>query len=125
MRFARNVANVTMDLNDTEKIDFRALGGTDNVVVADMAGTDLTAANVDLSGSTGAGDGAADTVTVSGTNGADLVNAAGDDTGTSVAGLQSRVTTTGAEHANDRLTLNAQGGNDVSTRRPWPRPRRR
>ena len=40
--FFRDVANVTMDLNDVEGIDFRALGGADNIVVGDLSGTDVT-----------------------------------------------------------------------------------
>ena len=43
--FFRNVANVTMDLDDVESIDFRALGGADNIVVGDLTGTDLTQAS--------------------------------------------------------------------------------
>ena len=39
--FLRNVANVVMDLDDVEAVDFRALGGADNVVVGDLSGTDL------------------------------------------------------------------------------------
>ena len=41
VRFFRDVANVTMDLNDVEQIDFRALGGADNIVVGDLSGTDV------------------------------------------------------------------------------------
>ena len=41
--FLRNIANVTMDLDDVEGIDFRALGGADNIVVGDLSGTDVTA----------------------------------------------------------------------------------
>ena len=41
--FFRDVANVTMDLDDVEKIDFRALGGADNIVVGDLSGTDVSA----------------------------------------------------------------------------------
>ena len=37
VRFFRDVANVTMDLDDVEDIDFRALGGADNVVVQDLS----------------------------------------------------------------------------------------
>ena len=50
MRFFRDVANVTMDLNDVEHIDFRALGGADNIVVGDLSGTDVTEVNIDLRG---------------------------------------------------------------------------
>ena len=41
MRFFRDIANVTMDLNDVEGINFKALGGADNIVVNDLSGTDL------------------------------------------------------------------------------------
>ena len=66
MRFFRDIANVTMDLNDVERIDFNALGGADQVVVNDLSGTDVTEVNVDLGAAGGGGDGAADTVTVTG-----------------------------------------------------------
>ena len=89
--FFRNVANVTMDLDDVEEIDFRALGGADNIVVGDLSGTDMTEIGLDLRGPNGGGDGAADTVTVNGTNGADVFGAAGDAGGVSVFGLQAAV----------------------------------
>ncbi len=43
--FFRNIATVTMDLDDVESIDFRALGGADNIVVGDLSGTDVTGSN--------------------------------------------------------------------------------
>ena len=46
--FLRDVANVTMDLDDVEQIDFRALGGADNIVVGDLSGTDVTKIGLDL-----------------------------------------------------------------------------
>jgi Ca2+-binding RTX toxin-like protein len=112
VRFFRDVANVTMDLDDVENIDFRALGGADNVVVGDLTGTDLTLTGVDLRGPNGGGDGAADTVTVNGTQGNDVFGAAGDAGGVNVFGLQTAVNVSFEEQANDRLTLNALGGND-------------
>jgi Ca2+-binding RTX toxin-like protein len=113
VRFFRNIANVTMDLNDVEGIDFHALGGADNIVVNDLSGTDLTEINTDLAGAGGAGDGAADTVVVNGTNGDDVIQAAGDASGVAVLGLATRVNITGAEAANDTLTINALDGDDV------------
>jgi Ca2+-binding RTX toxin-like protein len=95
-----------------EGIDFRALGGSDNVVVGDLSGTDVTEIEVDL-GVGGAGDGAGDSITVNGTNGADTFGAVGDAGGVSVFGLQAKVDVFFAEQANDRLTLNALGDNDV------------
>ena len=38
--FFRNIANVTMDLNDVEAIDFNALGGADTIVVNDLSGSE-------------------------------------------------------------------------------------
>jgi len=110
--FLRNVANVTMDLDDVEQIDFRALGGADNIVAGDLSGTDLTQVNLDLSNS-GAGDGAIDTVTVNGTNGADGIVVSGAGSSVSVAGLPASVNIVGSEGANDKLTINALGGDDV------------
>jgi Ca2+-binding RTX toxin-like protein len=111
--FLRNIASVTMDLDDMENIEFRALGGADNIVVGDLSGTDVTNISLDLRGPNGGGDGAADSVTVNGTNGDDVFGAAGDAGGVSVFGLHTKVNIFHQEQANDRLTLNALGGNDV------------
>ncbi|HEY3484809.1 MAG TPA: calcium-binding protein, partial [Ilumatobacteraceae bacterium] len=111
--FVRDIANVVMDLDDVEGIDFRALGGADNVTVGDMAGTDLARTDVDLRGPNGGGDGAADSVTVNGTNGPDVFGATGDAGGVSTFGLQTTVNVFSPEQASDRLTLNGQGGDDV------------
>ena len=46
--FFRNVANVTMDLNDVEAIDFNALGGADTIVVNDLCGTDVNQVDANL-----------------------------------------------------------------------------
>jgi Ca2+-binding RTX toxin-like protein len=111
--FFRDIANVTMDLDDVESIDFRALGGADNIVVGDLSGTDVTRIDLDLRGPNGGGDGAADTVTVNATQGNDVFGVAGDAGGVSVFGLQEAVNIFFQEQANDRLVLNGQGGDDV------------
>jgi Ca2+-binding RTX toxin-like protein len=111
--FFRDIASVTMDLDDVEGIDFRALGGADNIVVGDLSGTDVTQIGLDLRGPNGGGDGAADTVTVNGTQGDDVFGAAGDAGGVNVFGLHTAVNIFFQEQANDRLTLNGLGGNDV------------
>ena len=114
VRLFRDVAAVTMDLDDVESIVTKALGGADRIVVNDLTGTDLTEVNADLTvGTVGAGDLQPDSVIVQGTNGDDVVVAAGDATGVAVLGLAARVNITGGEAANDRLTINALGGDDV------------
>ena len=35
--FTRDIANVVMDMNDIEAIEFNALGGADNIVVSDLS----------------------------------------------------------------------------------------
>jgi Ca2+-binding RTX toxin-like protein len=111
--FTRDIANITMDLDDTERIEFRALDGADNIVVGDLSGTDATRVDLDLRGSNGGGDGAADTVTVNGTNNADTFGASGDAGGVNVFGLHTAVNIFFQEQANDSLILNGQGGDDV------------
>ena len=108
-------ATSTMDLNGVEGIDFNALGGADTITVNDLTGTDVTQVNLDLASppGSGTGDGQADTVIVNGTNGDDAVTVAGDASGVAVIGLSAQVNITGAEAANDRLTINTLGGDDV------------
>jgi Ca2+-binding RTX toxin-like protein len=101
-----------MDLNDVESIDFRALGGADTITVNDLSGTDVTEVNTDLAAG-GAGDAQPDNVIVAGTNGDDVAIVAGDASGAAVFGLAAQVNITGAEAANDRLTLNMLAGDDV------------
>jgi Ca2+-binding RTX toxin-like protein len=110
--FVRDVASVTMDLNDVEAIDFNALGGADTIVVNDLSGTDLKQVNLNLAGPAGVGDGAADTVVVTGTNGNDGVKVSGGPAGVVVAGLTARVKLTGSEGANDQVVVKALAGND-------------
>jgi Ca2+-binding RTX toxin-like protein len=111
--FLRDVGNVTMDLDDVERVEFRALGGADNIVVGDLSGTDLVQAELDLRGPNGGGDDQADTITVSGTNGVDTFGATGDAGGVRVFGLHTEVNIFHQEQANDRLILNALAGDDV------------
>ena len=113
VRFFRDVANVTMDTNDLERIDFNAQGGADNVVVNDLSGTHLTTVNVNLAAAGGAGDAQPDNVIVNATNGDDVAVVTGSAGSASVFGLAAQVNVTGAEAANDRLTINALAGADV------------
>jgi len=55
-RFFRDIANVTMDLNDVERIEFRALGGADVINVDDLGATDVREVRVDLAEATEAPD---------------------------------------------------------------------
>jgi Ca2+-binding RTX toxin-like protein len=93
----RDIATISTDLNAVERIAMRVLGGADVITV--HTGVDVTV-DVDLLGSTGAGDAIADTVvvaggvTVSGANGAV----------TAIAGTAD-VTVRSGEPALDRLSV--------------------
>ena len=114
--FTRDIANVVMDLNDVEGIDFNALGGADTITVNDLSGTDVTEINLNLGQPPAAAPATRqpDTVIVIGTNGDDVALVVGDASGTSASSAwPPQVNITGAEAANDRLTVNALAGDDV------------
>jgi hypothetical protein len=113
MRFFRDVANVTMDCDDVEIVDFNALGGADTIVVNNTAGTDLSQVNLALAASAGGGDAQPDSVILNGTNGNDVVDITGGPAGLGVSGPMPALAITGAEAANDRLTVNGLAGNDL------------
>jgi Ca2+-binding RTX toxin-like protein len=115
VRFTRDVANITMDLNRTETIDFNALGGADTITVNDLTGTDVKNVKIDLASPTGSGtgDGQADTIIINATGGDDVILVSSSGGVITVSGLAETVTISGAEAANDRLVINGLGGDDV------------
>jgi Ca2+-binding RTX toxin-like protein len=106
--FTRDIANVVMDLNDVERIDFNALGGADIVAVHDLSGTDVAEVNVNV----GSADAAADQVIVRGTSGNDVIRAAASGSSASVTGLAAVTNVTNLESI-DQLIVDGQGGNDT------------
>ena len=114
VRFTRDVASITMDLNDVESIAFHAFGGIDMVTVDDLTGTDVKTVDADLAAQ-GGGDGAVDTVVVNGTAGADTPGVSMVGGRPVVSGLAATVTVSGGEAANDVLQVNGSTGNDVTT----------
>ncbi len=123
LRFFRNLGNIVMDVDDTERVDLRALGGADSTVMNDVSKTDLEELDIDLAAAIGgsAGDLAADTVTLFGSEGSsddderrshDEVTIAGADGSVSVDGLSAFVRITHAEPALDLLSVNTLGGDD-------------
>jgi Ca2+-binding RTX toxin-like protein len=111
-RFTRDVANIVMDLDNVEQIQFNALGGADKITVNNLAATDVKQVSINLAATGGGGDGAADQVTVNGTGGNDQINVVAAGTSVSVIGLSAQVNINAAE-AGDLLTINAGNGNDT------------
>ena len=108
LKFVRNVANITMDVDDTERVDLRALGGIDTTVVNDLSATDVKNFLLDL-----ATDGAVDTTTINGTAGNDTIAIAPNAGAVDVTGLAAAVKIQGSEAANDVLNVNGFDGNDT------------
>jgi Ca2+-binding RTX toxin-like protein len=88
VRFTRDVAAITMDLNGVENIQFNALGGADTITVNDLTGTGVSQVNLDLGGN----DGAPDTVILNATNGNDVISVSSDNGVVTVTGLGETVT---------------------------------
>ena len=108
LKLFRTVANITMDVDDTERVDLRALGGIDNTIVNDLSATDVKNIDLDL-----ASDGAVDTTTVNGTAGNDTITIAPNAGAVDVTGLAATLKIRGTEPANDVLNVNGLGGNDT------------
>ncbi|TAK77282.1 MAG: calcium-binding protein [Aquabacterium sp.] len=115
VRFTRDVAAITMDSNDVERIDFQALGGADNIAVHDLSGTDVKEVHLDLSAAAGgtAGDGAADTISIEGTNGADSIVLSMSGSSLVIDGLAARFVIDHFDAGLDSLRINGLGGDDV------------
>jgi Ca2+-binding RTX toxin-like protein len=114
LRFTRDIGNIVMDVDDTERVDVRALGGRDATVVNDLTGTDVTKVAIDLAPAIGGGtgDGLADTVTVNGTGGADNIAVAANGGVVDVTGLFTAIAISHSEVASDSLAINGLGGDD-------------
>jgi Ca2+-binding RTX toxin-like protein len=112
LRFTSDVNDA--DVNDVERVNFAGdRGGADTVTVNDLSGTDVTEVDVNLALFQGGGDGQVDAVIVNGTKSNETIGVTGDASDVSILGLAARVNITGAEAANDRLTVNALGGDDT------------
>jgi Ca2+-binding RTX toxin-like protein len=118
VRFTRDVANITMDLNGVEHIQFNAFGGADTVTVNDLTGTSVKNVDLDLASppGSGTGDGQPDTIIINATSGDDVITVSSSGGVITVSGLAATVTISGAEAANDRLIINGLGGDECHHR---------
>ncbi len=113
VRFVRDVANITMDLDNVESIVAKTLGGADDLVVNDLSGTDVLNVVADLGATGGGDDGQPDNVVVNGTNRDDVAVITGTGPDARVADLSALVSVSGAIAGSDRLTVNGLAGADV------------
>ncbi len=125
--FFRDIASVTMTLDNVETILFEALGGSDLVTINNLAGTDVKRVAVDLAATRGGtvGDGVEDTVVVNGAGAAanDVITLSQSGTGAAAAvvvnGLAAQTIVTHFD-AGDHLLVNGLGGNDRIDARALP-----
>jgi Ca2+-binding RTX toxin-like protein len=113
VRFTRDIGSIVMDLDGMEAMNVSTLGSADVVTVDDLAGTALKTVAVDLNGTGGVGDGAADTAVVNGTDAADAFKIGSSGADTLVNGLAATVQVIGGEEANDNIQVNGLGGDDT------------
>ena len=112
VRMTRDIGIVTMDVDDTETINLRALGGADTITIGDLSGTDVTGVNIDLGTDGGGDDGSADTIVINATEGDDVISISSDNGVVTVHGLGEDVTISNFG-TNDHLVINGLGGDDV------------
>ena len=110
---SRNIANITMDLDNVEHIKIRALGGTDQITVDDLRETDVKLVTVDLAGPTTAGDGAADEVTANGTSGNNTIHLRSVGTAIEVDRFGATVRVENGEVGLDHVVVRGLGGDDT------------
>jgi Ca2+-binding RTX toxin-like protein len=115
LRLTRDVANVVMDANDFQTVNVQALGGADNVTIDPLDGTGVTQVNVDLAGSGGVGDGAADTVTINATAVPGVIDITAVGGVVQINGLAAQVQIAHPELTLDTLVVNALGTGDTIT----------
>jgi Ca2+-binding RTX toxin-like protein len=94
LRFTRDIGIVTLDLASVETAELRTLGGSDGVVVGDLAGTPTTRVEIDLALFGGGADALADSVTVEGSPAADVVAIAADGAALVATGLAAEAAST-------------------------------
>ena len=109
--FLRDLGNIRMDLDSVERVNAIGGGGSDNITINDLRGTDVREANVDLSQSDGTL-GQSSTVVVNGTDRADRINVdAPQPDQVVVRGLRAETVIDGAKIGHN-LQINTGDGND-------------
>ncbi len=113
-QITRDLDNADVRTDEVERIELRALGGEDTVLVSDFSGTDVTGIVVDLAALAGgaAADRNVDTVVIEGTPASDSLKIASVGSKIVTTGLSAPIT---VDHASKIDILSVRGGssNDV------------
>jgi len=110
LRFFRDVAAITLDVNAVEQVKFAAFGGADVISFGDLSGTGVKQIGIDLASSTSpAGDGQPDTIQITSLTASPIATTIGAGTMT-ISWPPVTITVTGVEPTNDRLVLQIPTG---------------
>ncbi len=113
-RVQRDLDLTSQDVNDLEVVVVRAAAGADDVVVADLDGTDVREVETEFAAAVGAASAERDDVRVDGTSGEDIITVNGTATRRTVTGLTSSVVVRRPSTAPAaRLVVDGQEGADV------------
>src|SRR5262249_39279032 len=109
-----DLGNVTLNVDNVERIEVNGLGGADNVTVNDLTGTDVLRVAIDLAANLGGStsDGQIDHVTVNGGAAGETVNITNSGGLVIVTGTPAQTTVDHTDAA-DELRVNGGGGNDT------------
>jgi len=108
----RNIANISLDVDDVEQLSFGGTGGgADRFTLGDLSATDVKRIDIDLAGSQGA-DGLTDVVEISGGLAGESIELITTGALTEVKGLAAAINILGAE-AVDRIDISGGLGNDT------------
>ena len=112
LQLTSDLGPTSLDINDVERIEYRALDGYDTIVIEDLSGTDVRQVAIDLSDVGPDPGGKADSVIAAGTAGNDLVTVALVGGAISVTGLPAQLAIAHAESIDD-IEINTWDGNDT------------
>ena len=104
---------LVQDTDTIETLLYNAFGGTDNIVIGNMVGTDVTRVIVNLAAATGGADGLADTITVNATGLGDNVTVTMNASGAILVNGLFTVVEIRNFDTKDRLIINTGTGEDV------------
>jgi RTX calcium-binding nonapeptide repeat (4 copies) len=118
VRLTRDIGAVVLDLAGVERLGYHALGGADTILINELSGTDVQAADVDLGLLDGSGDAQPDTVIANGTSRRDTVQVTRTGDQVLTTGLVPQLRIAGSEGVDDTLRIQTLDGDDDVTVAP-------
>jgi Ca2+-binding RTX toxin-like protein len=117
LRLSRNIGNVVMDVAGVERVQLDARGGSDLIVLNQLAATTVQQVTLGLEGApnTNTPDGQADSIIVFGSAGDDQIAISGSGDRFHIAGAGPKIEIRNAEGALDSLSIYGIDGNDRLT----------